>query len=90
MTFDQAVMTFKIFNLLCPKGLQNKFTERSASSNYNIRNMKNLNVQKLKLEHNTRSFFYIVSNAWNSIPQAIRNAETIARFKKELKSHFFS
>ena len=29
MTFDRAVMAFKIFNMLCPEGLQNKFTENS-------------------------------------------------------------
>ena len=84
---DRAVMTFKIVNMLCPKGLQNKFTERSALSNYNTRNMKNLHVQKLKLEHTKRSCLYTAPNAWNRIPQAIRNGETIARFEKELKSH---
>ena len=30
MVFDRAVMTLKIVNMLCPEGLQNKFTERSA------------------------------------------------------------
>ena len=50
MVFDRAVMTFKIVNMLCLEGLQNKFTKRSALSNYNTRNMKNLYVQKLKLK----------------------------------------
>ena len=90
MLFDRAVMTFKIVNMLCPKGLQNKFIERCALSNYKTRNMKNLHVQKLKLEHTKRSFLYTAPNTWNSIPQAIRNAETIERFKKELKSHLLS
>ena len=90
MLFDRAVMTFKIVNMLCPEGLQNKFLERSALSNYKIRNMKNLHVKKLKLEHTKRSLLYTAPNTWNSIPQAIRNAETIERFKKELKSHLLS
>ena len=51
MLSDRAVMTVKIANILCPEGLQNKFIERSALSNYKTRNMKNLHVQKLKLEH---------------------------------------
>ena len=33
MLFDRAVMTFKIVNMLCSEGLQNKFIERSALSN---------------------------------------------------------
>ena len=90
MVFDRAVMAFKIVNMLCPESLQNKFTKRSASSNYNTRNMKNLHVQKLKLEHTKKSFSYTTPKAWNIIPQAIRNAETIVQFKKELKSHLLS
>ena len=90
MVFDRAVITFKIVNMLCPEDLQNKFTERSALSNYNTRNIKKLHVQKLKLEHTKNSFLYTAPNAWNSFPQAIRNAEAIVRFKKELKSHLLS
>ena len=62
MIFDRAVMTFKIVNMLCPEGLQNKFTKRSALSNYNTRNMKNLHVQKLKLAHTKKSFLYTAPN----------------------------
>ena len=51
--------------------------------------MKNLHVQKLKLEHTRKSLSYTALNGRNIIPQAIRNAETIAQFKKELKSHLF-
>ena len=60
MTFDQAVMTFKIVNQLCPESLQNKFIERSALSKYNTRNMKDLHFQKLKLEHTKKSFCTLV------------------------------
>ena len=84
MLFDRVV-TFKIVNMLCPEGLQNKFRERSALSNYKTRNMKNLHVQKLKLEHTKRRFLCTAPNTWNSIPQAIRNAEPIARYKKRVE-----
>ena len=56
MVFDQAVMMFKIISMLCPEGLQNRFTERSALSYYNTRNMKNLHIQKLKLDHTRKTF----------------------------------
>ena len=36
MLFDRAVMTFRIVNVLCPEGLQNKFIERCALSHYKI------------------------------------------------------
>ena len=57
MLFDRAVMTFKTVNMLCPQGLQNKFIERSALSNYKARNLKNLHVQKLKVEHYKKKLF---------------------------------
>ena len=57
MVFDRADMTFKTVDILCPEGLQNKFTKRSVLSNYNTRNMKNLHVQKLKLEHTKKNNF---------------------------------
>ena len=50
ITFDRAVMTYKIVNQLCPEGLQSKFIERSVISKYNTRNRRDLHVQKLKLE----------------------------------------
>ena len=81
MTFDRAVMTFTIVNQLFPESLQNKFIERSALSKYNTRNMKDLHVQKLKLEHTKKSFFYTGPKAWNSIPQLIRDTESVVRLR---------
>ena len=74
MVFGQAVITFKISILLYPEGLQNKFTEISALSNYNTSNMKNVHVQKLRLELTKRIFLYTAPNAWNSISQSSRDA----------------
>ena len=51
-------MTLKIVNQLCPESLQNKFIERSALSKYNIRKMKDLHVQKLKLEIGKKCFVH--------------------------------
>ena len=56
IVFDRVVMTFKIVYMLCPEGLQHKFTERSALSNYSTRNMKKLHVQKLKLNILKKAF----------------------------------
>ena len=60
LTFDRAVMTLKIVNQLCPEGLQNKCIERSALSKYNTRNMKDIHVQKLELEHRKKVFCTLV------------------------------
>ena len=90
MTFDRAVMTYKIVNQLCPAGLQNKFIERSVISKYNTRNRRDLHVQKLTLEYTKRGFLYTGPIAWNNIPQPIRDTDSIVRFKKKLRSHLLS
>ena len=90
ITFDRAVMTYKIINQLCPEGLKDKFTERSVISKYDTRNTRDLHVQKLKLEYTKRSFLYTGPIAWNNILQFIRDIDSIVRFKEELKSHRMS
>ena len=70
MTFDRAVMTYKIVNQLCPAGLQNKFIERSVISKYNTRNRRDLYVQKLTLEYTKRGFFVHWSNCLEKYPTA--------------------
>ena len=75
-------MTFKIVNQLCPESLHNKFIERSALSRCNIRNMKELHVQKLKLEHANKSFLYTGPIAWNSTPQLIGTPNRLYDSKK--------
>ena len=90
ITFDRAVMTYKIVNQLCPEGLQNKFIERSVILIYNTRNRRDLHTQKLELEYTKRGFLYTGPIAWSNIPQSIRDTDSIVRFKKKLKSHLFS
>ena len=90
MTFDRAVMTYKIVNQLCPAGLQNEFIERSVISQHNTRNRWDLHVQKLALEYTKRGFLYTGPIAWNNIPQPIRDTDSIVRFKKKLRSHLLS
>ena len=82
ITFERAVMTYKIVNQLCPEGLQNKFIERSVISKYNTRNRRDRHVQKLKLEYTKRGFMYTGTIAWNNIPQSIRDTDSIVRLKK--------
>ena len=88
ITFDRAVMTYKIVNQLCPEGLQNKFIERSVISKYNTRNRRDFHVQKLKLEYTKRGFLYTGPIAWNNISQSIRDTDSIVRFKKTKISPF--
>ena len=76
------VMTKKVFNQLFHENLQNKFVEGTVISKYNTRNSMDLRVQRLKLEHNKKRFLYKCPKVWDSIPQPIRDTESIVQLKK--------
>ena len=81
-------MTYKILHGLCPDNLRNKFVERSMVSEYKTRNHRDLQILKVKLEYAKRSFYLSGVKNWNDIPGNIREQESLARFKRDLKSTF--
>ena len=89
MNFDRSLMTYKIMNNLCPEILQNKFQERSSISKYNTRNKRDLHFQRPNLECAKKSFFYTGARAWNSIPQSIKDARSVATLKKKTENSIF-
>ena len=88
--FDRSVMAYKILNKLSPESLWDKYQYRSAYSNYETRNCKDLQIPRLKTEHAKKGFYYSALKAWNDIPAAIREIQTLGRFKRELKAHLMS
>ena len=88
--FDRSVMAYKILNKLSPESLWDKYQYRSAYSNYETRNCKDLQIPRLKTDHAKKGFYYSALKAWNDIPANIREIQTLGRFKKELKAHLTS
>ena len=58
ITFDRAVMVYKIFNKLCLEDVWNKFQLRSHYSRYNTRFCINIQIPKHNLEHAKKGFSY--------------------------------
>ena len=88
--FDRSVMAYKILNKLSPESLWDKYQYRSAYSNYETRNCKDLQIPRLRTEHARKGFYYSALMAWNDIPANIREIQTLGRFKKKLKAHLTS
>ena len=82
ITFDRAVMVYKIFNKLCPENLWNKFNLRSHHSRYNTRFCRNIQISKYNLEYAKKGFSYSALETWNEIPLTIRELPTLFHFKK--------
>ena len=83
-------------------GLQNKFTRRSALSNYNTRNMKSLHVEEIQYDLRTKhlcklqsmktikfgmeSLSFRGSILWNNLNDEIKELSTVASFKTKIKT----
>jgi len=87
ITYDRAVMVYKIYNKLCPENLWNKFNLRSHHSRYNTRFCRNIQIPKYNLKHATKGISYSGIKAWNEIPLSIRELPTLFHFKKQLKMY---
>jgi len=90
ITFDRAVMVYKIFNKLCPENLWNKFNLRSHHSRYNTRFCRNIKILKYNLEYARKGFSYSALKTWNEIPLSIRELPTLFPLKKQLKIYLMS
>ena len=90
--FKVLMMTYKCLNGSAPLYLQSLLKMYSSSrllrSNVVLEGTLRVNRYKRK-KHGGRAFSNIAPVLWNSIPQEIQNAETLATFKKRLKTHLF-
>ena len=90
ISFDQGFMTYKILHELCPENLRHKFTERSMISEYRTRNCRDLKIPKVRLEYAKRSFYFSGVKNWNDIPDNVRERDSIARFRTDLRDYLLS
>ena len=77
ISFDQGVMTYKILYGLCPDSLRHKLVERSMVSEYKMRNHRDLQIPKVKLEHAKRSFYFSENKSHSLVSK--RDLESTSR-----------
>ena len=61
-----------------------------TSSRYNLRNASDYVVFNRRTELFSRSFIPSSVELWNSLPEQIRNADTLSTFKHYLLTNYFS
>lgn len=74
--------------MFSPKSLHDKFAERSTIGKHGTKNKTDLQILRLNLDFDRKSFNYTGLEAWNSIPKHIRESNTLTRFKNGLKIIF--
>ena len=56
-------------------------------SEYKMRNHRDLQIPKIKLEYAKRSFYFSGVKNWNDMPGNIQEQESLARFKKRFRKY---
>ena len=91
--FKVALLVFKCLKSCAPKYLQQLVMLRKPSSVYHFRNNcdnflieKTLEPTYVKYKS---AFSYSSATVWNSLPLSVREADSIAQFKSQLKSYYF-
>ena len=90
--FKILMITFKAIYGMAPRYLSNLICIRS-SSRYSLRNNGTIFLERPKGVMRTtlgaRSFRASVPAVWNSLPAHIRTIDSLALFKKSLKTYLF-
>ena len=78
-------MVYKSLNGLAPGYLRSRFVERSAVTDYSLRNTKDkLAVPLPRTNFLKNSFRYSGAVSWNSLPTHVRQARTLESFQRLL------
>ena len=91
--FKIALLVFKCLKNCVPKYLQQLVTLRKPSGVYHFRNNCDSFLIEKTLERKyvkyKSAFSYSSATIWNSLPLSIREADSIAQSKSQLKSYYF-
>ena len=86
---QKAIMVFKSLNNLAPEYLCSKFINRSMTTPYTFRDSENkLAIPLPRTNYLRNSFSYSGAVLWNSLPQNVRQAESLNNLKTLLKKHY--
>ena len=84
VTFQKAVLLYKIFNNLSPDYLRNTFTLTSNIHDRTLRSTSQFQLYSPKpnSELFRKSFVYSGSVIWNNLPYYVKNASSVIQFKR--------
>ena len=92
--FKLALVMFTIHTHQCPDYLTDSVHPCSNNdpARYRLRSVTgtNYSVPRTRTKFGDRAFSVAGPVVWNSLPAAVRHADSLHSFKRRLKSHFFS
>ena len=89
--FKLCVLMYGIHNRQCPAYLSNAVQSVAATSTRGLRSATSTNyvTPRLRSKFGERAFSHAGPAAWNRLPETVRQAQSLAHFKKLLKSFLF-
>ena len=88
--YQRLVIAYKVKQGVTPEFLNNLFPDTvGIVTPYNLRNNNNYSVINARTQLFRNSFIPSCISSWNSIPQHIRDSETLALFKRQINNHLF-
>ena len=90
--FKICLFSFKVFYAMAPQYLMNKFQKYIPTSTMSLRigsGRDNFMFDIHIPDHRKQTIIQQMKLDWNSLPLDIRMTNNIARFKVQLKTHFF-
>ena len=87
ITYHRAIQMYKCLNNECPQSLQGIFKMNTDVHSHKTRAATHQNLYVPKCHH--KSFLCMGVKTWNSIPNHIRNCESLGAFKRMYKLHYF-
>ena len=96
MTYDRilvALLMFVVHDNRCPTYLSESIQPVSSNPvRQRLRSATSLDyiVSRTKTNFGDRAFSVAGPTVWNSLPESVRSAETLASFKRKLKTYLFN
>lgn len=88
---QKALMVFKSLNGLAPEYPSSRFIARSHTTSYTLRDSVNkLTIPQPLTNYLQNSFRFSGAVLWNSLPETLRQAESLCNFKSHLHSYYNS
>jgi len=85
---QKAILTFKALHGLTPEYLSSHFTERCESGYWLRDSDKKLNVPIPRTNYLKNTFRYSAAMIWNTLPNNLKEAESLSEFRQLLNSFY--
>ncbi len=91
ISYKILLLAYKALNDLAPAYLTNLLSHYNPTRSLRSQNSGLLVVPRIaKSTKGGRTFSYLAPKLWNSLPDNVRDADTLSLFKSRLKTHLFS